>query len=222
MPPAKPLCRPRAARVARVLVASLLAACSAPGGAATPVVGLPCEDCDVPLAGLPADPPALVRLAPEDEPGERLRLTGRVTDAQGRPRRGVVVYAHQTDREGIYPGEDAEGDDGIRQHGRLRAWAASDTNGRYTFLTIRPGSYPRSTMPQHIHLYVIEPGCALYYIDDVLFRDDPHLTASAARNANKGRGGSGIVAPVRTADGWLAHRDIVLGQNIPGYPECAP
>lgn len=222
MPPAKPLCRPRAARVARVLVASLLAACSAPGAAATPVVGLPCEDCDVPLAGLPADPPALVRLAPEDEPGERLRLTGRVTDAQGRPRRGVVVYAHQTDREGIYPGEGAKGDDGIRQHGRLRAWAASDTNGRYTFLTIRPGSYPRSTMPQHIHLYVIEPGCALYYIDDVLFRDDPHLTASAARNANKGRGGSGIVAPVRTADGWLAHRDIVLGQNIPGYPECAP
>lgn len=217
-----PLFRPFAAHVARVLLASLFAACSAPDAAATPVVGLPCEDCDVPLIGLPADPPALVRLAPDDEPGERLRLTGRVTDSQGRPRRGVVVYAHQTDRQGVYPGEGGKGDDGIRQHGRLRAWAASDAEGRYTFLTIRPGSYPRSTMPQHIHLYVIEPGCALYYIDDVLFRDDPHLTASAARKADKGRGGSGIVTPLRTADGWLAHRDIVLGQNIPGYPECAP
>lgn len=222
MPHPPPSFRPFAARVARMLLASLLAARSAPGAAATPVVGLPCEDCDVPLIGLPTDPPALVRLAPDDEPGERLRLTGRVTDAQGRPRRGVVVYAHQTDRQGVYPGEGGKGDDGIRQHGRLRAWASSDAEGRYTFLTIRPGSYPRSTMPQHIHLYVIEPGCALYYIDDVLFRDDPHLTASAARKADKGRGGSGIVTPVRTADGWLARRDIVLGQNIPGYPGCAP
>ena len=209
-------------RVARACVLSLLAACAPAGAAATPVVGLPCEDCDVALIGLPAHPPAIVQLAPDDEPGERLRLTGRVTDAQGRSRRGVVVYAHQTDRQGVYPGEGGKGDDGIRQHGRLRAWAASDAEGRYTFLTIRPGSYPRSTMPQHIHLYVIEPGCALYYIDDVLFRDDPHLTASAARKADNGRGGSGIVTPVRTADGWLARRNIVLGQNIPSYPGCAP
>lgn len=222
MPHPTPSPRPRAARVARALVASLLVACAAPGAATTPIVGLPCEDCDVPLIGLPADPPAVVRLAPDHEPGERLRLTGRVTDAQGTPRRGVVVYAHQTNQRGVYPGEGGKSNDGIRQHGRLRAWAASDAEGRYTFLTIRPGSYPRTTMPQHIHLYVIEPGCALYYIDDVLFRDDPHLTASAARKADKGRGGSGIVTPVRTADGWLARRDIVLGQNIPGHPDCAP
>ena len=176
----------------------------------------------MPLIGLPDAPPTLARLAPDDEPGERLQLTGRVIDAQGRPHRGVVVYAHQTNRQGVYPGEGANGDDGIHQHGRLRGWAASDADGRYTFLTIRPGSYPRSTMPQHIHLYVIETGCALYYIDDVLFRDDPHLTASAARKADKGRGGSGIVTPMRTADGWLARRDIVLGRNIPGYPGCAP
>ena len=77
-------------------------------------------------------------------------------------------------------------------------------------------------MPQHIHLYVIEPGCALYYIDDVLFRDDPHLTPAVARKMDHGRGGSGIVTPERVADGWQATRDIVLGRNIPGYPACAP
>jgi len=209
-------------RVARACVLSLLAACAPAGAAATPVVGLPCEDCDVALIGLPAHPPAIVQLAPDDEPGERLRLTGRVIDADGKPRSGVVVYAHQTDRHGVYPRAAADRDAGIRQHGRLRAWAASGADGRYTFLTIRPGSYPGSTMPQHIHLYVIERGCALYYIDDVLFRDDPHLTTSAARKADRGRGGGGIVTPVRTADGWLARRDIVLGRNIPGYPGCAP
>ena len=199
----------------------LLAACGRADAGTTPVVGLPCEDCDVPLIGLPATPPTEARLASETEPGERLRLSGRVTDAQGRPRQGVIVYAHQTNRQGVYPGEKSDRDPGIRGHGRLRAWASTDADGRYAFLTVRPGSYPGTRMPQHIHLYVIETGCALYYIDDVLFRDDPHLTPAVARRMDQGRGGSGIVTPERIADGWRATRDIVLGRNIPGYPDCA-
>ena len=196
---------------------------SAPVGTATPVVGLPCEDCEVPLMGLPAHPPTTAVLAPEGERGgEPLRLSGRVLDAAGRPRAGVIVYAHQTDRGGAYPGERSSRDPGIRRHGRLRAWATSDSEGRYTFLTIRPGSYPCTAMPQHIHLYGIEPGCALYYIDDVLFRDDPHLTPAVAVKADQGRGGSGIVTPRRAGNGWLAERDITLGRNIPGYPSCTP
>lgn len=179
----------------------LLAACSRAGAGMTPVVGLPCEDCEMPLIDLPAAPPVAAYLAPDDEPGERLQLTGRVTDAQGRPRRGVIGYAHQTNPQGVYPGE--KSDDG-------------------PFLTIHPGSYPGTRMPQHIHLYVIEAGRALYYIDDVLFRDDPNLTPAVARKADQGRGGSGIVAPVRVADGWQARRDIVPGRNIAGYPGCAP
>jgi protocatechuate 3,4-dioxygenase beta subunit len=219
--PASPTTRP-AASFARLAVLLLLAACAQSGSATTPVAGLPCEDCDVPLIGLPAAPPPVARLAPDGEPGERLRLDGRLTDADGRPRRGVIVYAHQTDWRGVYPGEKSDEDPGIRRHGRLRAWAMTDAHGRYAFLTIRPGSYPGTTMPQHIHLYVIEPGCALYYIDDVLFRDDPHLTPAVARKADKGRGGSGIVTPARLAGEWKARRDIVLGRNIPGYPGCAP
>ena len=172
--------------------------------------------------GLPAHPPTTAVLAPEGERGEPLRLSGRVLDAAGRPRAGVIVYAHQTDRGGAYPGERSSRDPGIRRHGRLRAWATSDSEGRYTFLTIRPGSYPGTTMPQHIHLYVIEPCCALYYIDDVLFRDDPHLTPAVAVKADQGRGGSGIVTPQRAGNGWLAQRDITLGRNVPGYPSCTP
>ncbi|HRF82883.1 MAG: hypothetical protein J0L89_00420 [Xanthomonadales bacterium] len=197
-----------------------LSACAGADAGTTPVVGQPCEDCDVPLIGLPADPPAIAFLAPRDEPGERLRLTGRVVDAQGHPRQGVIVYAHQTNQAGIYPGERTTDEPGVRRHGRLRGWAASDADGRYTFLTVRPGSYPGTAMPQHIHLYVIEPGCALYYIDDVLFRDDPHLTPAAERKASQGRGGPGVVAPTLVDGEWQAHRDIVLGRSIPGHPGC--
>ncbi|PZR71166.1 MAG: hypothetical protein DI537_48370 [Stutzerimonas stutzeri] len=208
-----------AAQFTLILTLWLFLECAA-SNAATPIVGLPCEDCEVPLIGLPTDPPAIGILASNEEPGERLRLVGRITDAAGRPRGGVIVYAHQTNRNGLYPGERSASNPGIRRHGSLRAWATSDAEGNYTFLTIRPGSYPGSTMPQHIHLYVIEQGCALYYIDDVLFRDDPHLTPSASRKADKGRGGSGIVTPVRVVGGWQVQRDIVLGRNIPGYPTC--
>lgn len=190
-------------------------------GGPTPIVGLPCEDCEVPMIGLPASAPTIAQLAPDTEPGERLLLSGRVTDASGQPRAGVIIYAHQTNRDGRYPGEGHDPDIAIRRHGRLRAWAATDAGGNYAFSSVRPGSYPGTRMPQHIHLYVIERGCATYYIDDVLFRDDPHLTAAAVRTANHGRGGSGIVMPQRTAAGWQAHRDIVLGQNIPGYPGCS-
>ncbi len=212
---------PAAPAVRVPLLFVLLAACSAAGAATTPVVGRPCEDCEVALIGLPAAPAASARLAPVDEPGQRLRLHGRVTDAHGRPRPGVVVYAHQTNQQGLYPGEKTDRTPGVRQHGRLRGWAATDADGRYAFLTVRPGSYPGTRLPRHIHLYVIERGCALYYIDDVLFRDDPHLTPAVARKASPGRGGPGIVTPVRVGDGWEAQRDIVLGRNIPGYPQCA-
>lgn len=227
MPPSMPSVASLVVDAARIpallpVLFLLLAACSRADAGTTPVVGLLCEDCEVPLIGMPADPPAVARLAPEEEPGERLRLTGRVTDAQGRPRPGVIVYAHQTNQRGVYPGEKSDHDAGARRHGRLRAWATTDAEGNYTFLSIRPGSYPGTRMPRHIHLYVIESGCALYYIDDVLFRDDPHLTPAAARKADQGRGGSGIVTPTRVAEGWLARRDIVLGRNIPGYPGCAP
>lgn len=223
MPPTPPRALGLAADIARIpALFLLLAACSRADAGTTPVVGLPCEDCEVPLIGMPAQPPAVARLAPEEEPGERLRLTGRVTDAQGRPRPGVIVYAHQTNQRGVYPGEKSDADPGARRHGRLRAWATTDADGNYTFLSIRPGSYPGTRMPQHIHLYVIESGCALYYIDDVLFRDDPRLTPAAARKADQGRGGSGIVMPERVADGWRARRDIVLGRHIPDYPGCAP
>lgn len=203
------------------LLTIILTNCAAADAGTTPVVGLPCEDCEVASIGLPAHPPAMSRLALEDEPGERLLLTGKVTDAQGKPRSGVVVYAHQTNQRGIYPGEREDVDAGIRRHGRLRGWASTDAEGMYTFNTIRPGSYPRTRVPQHIHLYVIERGCALYYIDDVLFRDDPHLTSGVERKASQGRGGNGVVVPVRHGDGWHARRDIVLGKNIPGYPRCA-
>jgi protocatechuate 3,4-dioxygenase beta subunit len=68
-----------------------------------------------------------------------------------------------------------------------------------------------------VHIHIIEPGRCTYYVDDVLFEDDPRLTAAQRRRP--GRGGNGIVSPARDGSGgWLVTRDIVLGERIPGYP----
>ncbi|PZQ19442.1 MAG: hypothetical protein DI564_01680 [Rhodanobacter denitrificans] len=205
-----------------LLLSALPSVAPASGSAGIPIVGLPCEDCAVALVGLPAEPPTVARLTAPDEPGEPLQLSGIVRDADGHARAGVIVYAHQTDHRGIYPEEGLGGPAEVRRHGRLRGWARTDAEGRYRFETIRPGGYPDSGLPQHIHLNVIEPGCATYYIDDVMFEDDPRLTPALRRKLDQGRGGRGIVTPVRSVGIWQAQRDIVLGAQIPGYHACEP
>lgn len=85
---------------------------------------------------------------------------------------------------------------------------------------MRPGGYPDSDLPEHVHLHVIEVGRCTYYIDDVLFEDDPRLTAAKRATLITGRGGSGLAMPTLDEAGvHVVVRDIHLGRNIPGYPE---
>jgi protocatechuate 3,4-dioxygenase beta subunit len=183
-----------------------------------PVVGLPCEGCEAVFEGMPARLHSRARIAPKSEPGAPMIVVGRVLDTQGQPRSGIVVYAYQTNRKGIYPDSPTVRDREARRHGALRAWARTGASGRYAFDTIRPGSYPGMDIPEHIHLHVIEPGCSTYYIDDIMFSDDPKLTP--AQISDRDRGGNGIATPVERDGVWYVTRDIHLGKNIPGYRSC--
>jgi len=185
-----------------------------------------CIECIGAYEGMPGRFESRARIAPADEPGERLVLTGRTLAPGGSPRAGVIVYAFQTDRTGIYPAPEPPRSTFSQTHGRLRGWALTDDRGRYTFDTIRPGAYPDRREPEHIHMVVIEPGCATYLVEDIHFRDDPLLDTipSARREALlSGVGGSGIVTPQRNASTGVQHatRDIALGLNFKNYPGCA-
>ncbi len=182
-----------------------------------PVVGLPCEGCEAVFDGVPARIEAAARIAPPGEPGAPMRIEGTVRDAKGAPVEGVVVYAYHTDAQGTYPRDERARTEAARRHGRLRGWARTDSSGRYRFDTIRPASYPSRDTPEHVHMHVIEPGRATYYLDDVEFDDDPLLTPE--RRRHEGRGGAGIVTPRRQGGQWRVRRDVVLGANVPGYPE---
>jgi len=184
------------------------------------VVGLPCEGCEAVFEGMPATVGTEGRLAPTGEPGRPLVVEGVVTTGAGHPASGVIIYAYQTDAGGLYPAAPSLRGAAAR-HGRLRGWARTDAAGRYRFLTVRPGGYPNTDIPEHVHLHVIEPGRCTYYIDDVVFEDDPRLTARQRAAHDRGRGGSGVVRPTGSAAaGWNARRDIRLGAGINGYDQC--
>jgi protocatechuate 3,4-dioxygenase, beta subunit len=179
--------------------------------ASEPVIGGPCEGCEYVFVGLPSELSSHARIAPLGESGEPLVLTGVVTTQSGVPAPDIVVYAYHTDAGGVYPR-------GTTRHGRLRGWVRTDAAGRYSFDSIRPGAYPNRKIPQHVHLHVIEPGRGTYWIDDVLFDDDPLLTPEVRRQARHRRGGDGLAVPEKDARGvWQVRRDVTLGSNVPGY-----
>jgi len=181
-------------------------------------VGGPCEGCESVFERLPEEVPSSSRIAPTGEQGEPLVIQGRVTHRDGSPAPGTIIYAYHTDTEGIYPRDESLRGLAAYRHGRLRGWARADDNGKYRFETIRPGGYPGSDQPQHVHMHVIEPGRCTYYIDDIIFTDDPRLTPGLIEQYNHGRGGPGIVTPRDEEGVWFVERDIVLGERIPDYP----
>ena len=184
----------------------------------TAVLG-PCEGCELALLGLPEHAPVTARLAPMAMAGERLRIEGQVRDAAGKPAPGVLVYAYQTDAVGQYP-QPAWLSPRVRPHGSLRAWARTDAEGRYAFDTLRPGAYPDGSEPQHVHMHLIEPGRCTYYLDDLVFDDDPLLIGRHGRDAGLARGGSGTTRPHWDGAVWRARRDLELGLNVDDGGNC--
>jgi protocatechuate 3,4-dioxygenase beta subunit len=89
------------------------------------------------------DAPARITVAPPDETGERLVVTGRVLGPDGKtPVHGASVYVYQTDKTGVYsrPVDDS-------RNPRLKGYLRTDASGRYEYSTIRPGSYPNTQNP---------------------------------------------------------------------------
>ena len=179
-------------------------------------VGGDCEDCALMFAGMPSTLSWKTKLAPDDEPGEPLIISGTIYKRDGKtPARDVILYVYQTDSKGLYSPEPQQTQ--AKRHGHLRGWVKTDAQGRYEFRTIRPASYPNSQNPQHIHAIVKETGLSFYWIDDFIFDDDLLLTAPVRSRQTK-RSGSGIITLSKNQENvWIGSRDIILGLNIPNY-----
>jgi protocatechuate 3,4-dioxygenase beta subunit len=121
----------------------------------------------------------------EGEPiGERIEVSGRVLDTEGRPLRGTLVEIWQANSAGRYLHHadvwPAPLDPNFSGAGRC----LTDDEGRYTFTTIKPGPYPwgnhhNAWRPAHIHFslagraFVQRLVTQMYFPGDPLFPYDP-------------------------------------------------
>ena len=181
-------------------------------------VGGGCEGCEAILES----PIPFARLKSVDtlpdfnEPGPKMEISGIVYQRDGKtPAKDVVLYVYHTDQTGRYtPRPNAKGWE--KRNGRIRAWIKTDQRGFYKFYTLKPGHYPNTNIPAHIHIIIKEPDKNEYYIDEYLFQGDSFLTPSEISRQEK-RGGSGIISLENKGGMSSGRRNIILGLNIPDY-----
>src|SRR5262245_45239261 len=101
----------------------------------------------------PARVTSVERIGSPSEPGTPMAVHGTVLDTSGRPAANVEVFAYQTDNTGLYAPE------GASDPWRLKGWAVTDAQGRFTFRTIRPAPYPNRPIPAHIHFSFVTSCC---------------------------------------------------------------
>lgn len=181
-------------------------------------VGGPFENREFIYIGMPDQIPAVDTSPGWTQSGQKMLITGKIYRRDGRtPAPGVVLYYYHTDVRGYYA--DRQGlDRQVIRHGYIRGWVKSDAEGRYSIYTVRPAPYPNSDLPAHIHPAIKEPGFTEYYIDEFVFDDDKLLTTDKRRRLED-RGGSGVLYPTKIGEMQIVEHDIILGLNIPGYPD---
>lgn len=178
------------------------------------LIGGPCEGCEAVLE-FEGDLNPVDTLPEFTSAENKLKITGTIFKNDGRtPAENVILYIHHTNAKGIYPTKGDEKGWGER-HGYLRAWIKTGKDGRYTFYTQVPASYPNRRTPAHIHPLILEPDGRYYYLSDYFFKGDPLLTDEHQQDPP--RGGNGVVE-LQSHNGMkLIKRDLILGKAVPGY-----
>lgn len=112
--------------------------------------------------------------------GERIIVSGRVLDEDGRPVPDTLVEIWQANAAGRYvhlkDQHDAPLDPNFTGAGRV----VTDSQGRYSFTTIKPGAYPwrnhhNAWRPAHIHLSLFGPTFLTRLVTQMYFPGDPLL-----------------------------------------------
>jgi protocatechuate 3,4-dioxygenase, beta subunit len=112
--------------------------------------------------------------------GERIIVSGRVLDEDGHAVRGALVEVWQANAAGRYLHKvDQHGaplDPNFSGCGRV----ITDEEGRYRFVSIKPGAYPwgnhdNAWRPQHIHFSLFGAGLLTRLVTQMYFPGDPLL-----------------------------------------------
>jgi protocatechuate 3,4-dioxygenase beta subunit len=161
--------------------------------------------------------------------GERVVVSGRVLGDDGRPVGGQLVeiwqanaagrYRHATDRHA------APIDPNFSGAGR----ALTDADGRYRFVTVKPGAYPwpnhpNAWRPNHIHFSLFGRAFTERLVTQMYFPGDPLLAIDPIFQSTPGPARDRLVSQFDlslTEPDWaLGYRfDVVVGARNPTPPD---
>ncbi len=138
----------------------------------------------------------LTRQHKGDPIGERIIVSGRVMDESGKPVPHTLVEIWQANSAGRYPHKADQHDAPVDPNFSGAGRALTDAEGRYRFVTLRPGEYPwrnhyNAWRPAHIHFSLFGPAfltrmvTQMYFPGDPLTAFDPMYTCIADENARK-------------------------------------
>jgi protocatechuate 3,4-dioxygenase beta subunit len=120
--------------------------------------------------------------------GQRIVVSGKVLDDRGRPVPNTIVEIWQANAAGRYihskDNWNAPLDPNFTGAGRV----VTEEEGRYRYVTIRPGAYPwgnhhNAWRPSHIHLSLLGPAFATRLVTQMYFPDDPLIEIDPIANA---------------------------------------
>lgn len=122
-------------------------------------------------------------LAGPEAVGQRIELTGVVTDGDGEPIPDAMLEIWQADGDGAFhPHVESGPVEGFCSFGR----APTDEAGRYAFTTVKPGGVPLSggrMQAPHVNVHVFSRGLLIhaftrvYFAGDSANESDPTLTS---------------------------------------------
>ncbi len=150
-------------------------------------------------------------LAPPDEPGEPMIVSGTVRNEADKPVANALIYVFHADAKGYYTPDRVMDEPNARLFGYMKTGA----DGRYEFRTIRPGGYPRQPIPQHIHLLATAAGYRDHGCSStcqLVFDNDPRMTPEWHKWAKQG--GNPVLHVARDQNGvQRCVYDIMLLRN---------
>jgi protocatechuate 3,4-dioxygenase beta subunit len=150
----------------------------------------PLVDVPLTLSELTGPGPVISAVTPEDadltrnagtggEPiGQRIIVTGRVTDVDGNPVPQTLIEVWQANAAGRYIHQRDQWPGPLDPNFLGIGRCLTDAAGVYRFLTIRPGAYPwknhsNAWRPAHIHFSLLGPTWSSRLITQMYFANDP-------------------------------------------------
>ena len=120
--------------------------------------------------------------------GERIIVTGRLLDEDGRAIPNSLIEIWQANAAGRYAHDRDQHQAPLDPHFSGIGKVITDEHGAYRFLTVKPGAYPwrnhhNAWRPQHIHFSLFGPSFATRLITQMYFPGDPLLALDPIFNS---------------------------------------